>query len=149
MKYIKGQRGSVYSVSSLIPPAKGNDGSGKIWRLELITAHGSRELYATFRDMREALTAFDTVLLFMDSDKSMLRFGLGEGKGPIWVVGEPMPRSVSAQGGPQFPADPFHLDQWEDATTGIPYVYDSDTAAWVAHSVVTGVVVERGDPIES
>jgi len=156
MKYIKAQDGNVSAVASLIPPARGRDGKGEIWRLNLITAHNSRGMYASFRDMREAITAFETVCMFMESDRSMLSFGIGEGEQPVIPVVEILKNNHATAGGPEqtgtsdirpSPENAEHLEEWQD-TAGVSYVFDATETCWVYNAKVVDGVITRGYPVE-
>ena len=77
MKYIRGQDGSIYSVSRLMPPCVGHPEGEPIWRLRLISADGYESVYAAYSAENSALLVYKTMKGFMASQSVMITFGLG------------------------------------------------------------------------
>ena len=77
VKYIRGQDGSIYSVSRLMPPCVGHPGGEPIWRLRLISADGYESVYAAYSAENSALLVYKTMKGFMASRSVMITFGLG------------------------------------------------------------------------
>jgi len=78
MKYIRAQNGKIYSVSQLMPPCRGRVMGEDLWRLSLVTLHGTEWVYATYSEEAIALDVYRIVEAFITSRHAMITFGIGD-----------------------------------------------------------------------